>query len=120
MRSPDQVIYSRVPTLNGGGLGASGEGGRARARVRYAYAGKYSPREERIRASRGVAHQGRRGWVAASDVNLGAMLDHGKGVAAPDYPAAADWYRRAADAGDGAAAMHLCRMYMAGRGGPGR
>jgi TPR repeat protein len=30
---------------------------------------------------------------------LGTMLDMGEGVAAPDYPAAADWYRRAASAG---------------------
>ena len=30
---------------------------------------------------------------------LGWMLDKGVGVVAPDYPAAADWYRRAADAG---------------------
>jgi TPR repeat protein len=30
---------------------------------------------------------------------LGLCLDQGVGVAAPDYPAAAGWYRRAADAG---------------------
>jgi len=37
-------------------------------------------------------------------------------LAAPDYPAAADWYRRAADAGYGAAAHNLCTMYLVGRG----
>jgi len=47
---------------------------------------------------------------------LGCCLDSGEGVAAPDYPAAAGWYRRAADAGDGDAAHNLCTMYMAGRG----
>jgi TPR repeat protein len=36
--------------------------------------------------------------------NLACFLDQGKGEVAPDYPAAADWYRRAADAGDGEAA----------------
>jgi hypothetical protein len=48
--------------------------------------------------------------------NLGCVLDAGKGVAAPDYPAAADWYRCAADAGHGAAAANLCTMYQVGRG----
>jgi TPR repeat protein len=32
-------------------------------------------------------------------------------VAAPDHPAAADWFRRAADAGDPNAAQSLCHMY---------
>jgi len=47
---------------------------------------------------------------------LGTMLDRGVGVAAPDYPAAASWYRRAADAGDGHAAQNLAAMYAVGRG----
>jgi hypothetical protein len=46
MRSPDQMIYLRVPTLNIGGRGASGEGGGARARVRYGHAGYSLPLEE--------------------------------------------------------------------------
>jgi TPR repeat protein len=37
-------------------------------------------------------------------------------VAAPDSPAAADWYRRAADAGIASAAVNLCDMYTVGRG----
>ena len=48
--------------------------------------------------------------------NVGLMLDKGEGVEAPDYPAAADWYRRAADAGHGLAANNLCNMYTVGRG----
>jgi len=48
--------------------------------------------------------------------SLGNMLDQGKGVAAPDYPAAADLFRRAADAGDGPAANNLSSMYSVGRG----
>jgi len=47
--------------------------------------------------------------------NLGCSLDLGEGVAAPDHPAAADWFRRAADAGHGVAAMNLSHMYVAGR-----
>ena len=38
-------------------------------------------------------------------------------MAAPDYPAAAGWYKRAADAGDGNAATNLVTMYSVGRGG---
>jgi len=49
--------------------------------------------------------------------DLGTSLDKGGGVVAPDYLAAADWYRRAADAGDGRAAHILSSMYTLGRGG---
>jgi TPR repeat protein len=35
--------------------------------------------------------------------NLACCLDKGEGVAAPDPPAAMDWFRRAADAGHGGA-----------------
>jgi len=47
---------------------------------------------------------------------LGCCLDEGKGMAAPDHLAAAGWYRRAADAGDGDAASNLAAMYSVGRG----
>jgi len=52
---------------------------------------------------------------------LACCLDFGKGEAAPDYPAAADWYRRAFDAGGGpsgavGAANTLYTMYTVGRG----
>ena len=46
----------------------------------------------------------------------GCTFDMGQGVAAPDYPAAADWFRRAADAGVGGAAGNLSGMYSVGRG----
>ena len=39
--------------------------------------------------------------------HIGVCLDEGQGVAAPDYPAAAEWYRRAAAAGHGYAAYNL-------------
>jgi TPR repeat protein len=47
---------------------------------------------------------------------LACRLDKGEGVAAADYPAAADWYRRAADAGNADAAFNLSNMYQIGRG----
>ena len=49
--------------------------------------------------------------------DLGCSLEEGEGVAAPDHPAAADWFRRAADAGDGKAAKNLSHMYTLGREG---
>jgi len=49
--------------------------------------------------------------------DLGCHLDSGQGVAAPDYPAAAGWFRRAADAGHADAANNLSNMYTLGRGG---
>ena len=48
--------------------------------------------------------------------NVGLWLDTGKGVPAPDYPAAAGWYKRAANAGYGPAADNLATMYTVGRG----
>jgi TPR repeat protein len=47
---------------------------------------------------------------------LGWLLTTGEGEVVPDYPAAADWYRRAADAGQGDAANNLAVMYQVGRG----
>jgi TPR repeat protein len=46
---------------------------------------------------------------------LGFCLDSGEGVAAPDFPAAAAWYRLAADAGNRDAACNLCALYTVGR-----
>ena len=48
--------------------------------------------------------------------NLGLCLEEGLSVAAPDYPSAADWYRRAADAGHAGAAVNIADMYTVGRG----
>ena len=48
--------------------------------------------------------------------NLGHALERGDGVVAPDYPAAVDWYRRAADTGHGGASYNLSNMYAVGRG----
>jgi len=54
--------------------------------------------------------------LPASMFSVGCRLDKGEGVAAPDYLAAADWYRRAADGGHGVAAANLSDMYFVGRG----
>ena len=48
--------------------------------------------------------------------NLAVSLELGSGVAAPDYPAAVDWYKRAAGAGMADAANTLVPMYTVGRG----
>ena len=48
--------------------------------------------------------------------NLAVSLDAGEGVAAPDYPAAMGWHRRAAAAGHAGAANNLSIMYAVGSG----
>jgi len=48
--------------------------------------------------------------------SLGLCFDKGDGMAAPDYPAAASWYRRAADTGHWGGASNLSSMYRFGRG----
>jgi TPR repeat protein len=48
--------------------------------------------------------------------SLGLLLEKGEGVAAPDYPAAPGWFRRAADAGIWEVANNLTDMYAVGRG----
>jgi len=62
------------------------------------------------------AATGAEAGLPKSMFSLGVMLEEGLGVAAPDYPAAAGWYRRAADAGVGEAAVNLCSLYTLGRG----
>ena len=49
-------------------------------------------------------------------LSLGCALDKGEGVAAPNYPSAADWFRRAAEAGNADAATNISAMYAVGRG----
>jgi len=48
--------------------------------------------------------------------NFACGLPEGKGMAAPDYVAAAGWYKRAADGGDAKAANNLSHMYQLGCG----
>jgi hypothetical protein len=48
--------------------------------------------------------------------DLGCSLDTGEGLPAPDYLAAADWYRRAAEAGNAGSANNLSNMYTLGLG----
>ena len=60
--------------------------------------------------------KGAEAWLPKAMFAVGVCLDKGEGVAAADYPAAAGWYRRAADAGHGDAAHNLCSLYTVGRG----
>ena len=62
------------------------------------------------------ATQGAEAWLPNAMFGLGCRLDRGEGVGAPDCPAAAGWFRRAADAGSWAAASSLSHMYAVGRG----
>ena len=64
--------------------------------------------------------KGAEAGLPIAQYTLGVCLDAGKGVAAPDYPAAAGWYRSAADAGHGSAAYNLAIMYYVGRGRAGQ
>ena len=105
----DRMVYLRVRTLDGAGHGASGEGGGARARVRCVCLGGFSRRLEGARTRRGVVYQVRRGRVAASDVHPRGCLEEGKGMAAPDYPAAAVWYRYGLADNACHVVIHICR-----------
>ena len=76
----------------------------------------HSDRKEHVHAVKWLTEAAEAGLPQAM-FNLGLCLDKGEeGVAAPDYPAAAGWYRRAADAGHGGAATNLISMYTVGRG----
>jgi len=75
----------------------------------------HSARKEHERAVEWY-NKGAEAGLPTAMFNFAVSLDRGDGVAAPDYPAAAGWYRRAADAGDGHAAHNLSCMYMVGRG----
>ena len=57
------------------------------------------------------------GGDAEAQYYLGQMFERGLGVA-PDYAAAAQWYRKAAEQGDSAAQISLGSLYEAGRGVP--
>jgi len=85
----------------------------------YALGSHLHEREEHEQAVRWLTTAAEAGLPYAM-FNLGTLLDEGKGVAAPDYQAAAGWFMRAADAGRsgvyGVAAHNLCNMYTAGRG----
>jgi len=89
--------------------------GQGHAYAMDALADMHYNREEHEQAVK-WATKGAEAGLPKAMYNLGISLDKGEGVPAPDYPAAADWYRRAADAGVGEAAVNLCHMYSVGRG----
>ena len=76
----------------------------------------YSQRDEHEQAM-GWTTKGAEAGLPRAMFNLGRSLNLGEGVAAPEFPAAAYWYRRAADAGIGAAAANLSSLYILGSGG---
>jgi hypothetical protein len=61
--------------------------------------------------------QGAEAGLPKAMFNLGCLLDKKQGgVEAPDYQAAIGWYRKAADSGNGGAALNLANMFYVGRG----
>ena len=89
--------------------------GQGHAYAMHALGSIYYAREEREHAVAWFT-KGAVAGLPQAMYNLGSCLDQGQGMAAPDHPAAADWYRRAADAGDGRAAMKLARSAAVGPG----
>ena len=89
--------------------------GQGHAHAMYALAAFYDARKEHILAVEWFTKSAEAGLPKAMNC-LGDYLDDGEGMAAPDYRAAADWYRRAADVGHGEAAASLSNMYGVGRG----
>ena len=80
----------------------------------------HSEREEHEQAVGWFTKGAEAGWPKAI-FHVGCCLDKGEGVAAPDYPAASDWYRRAAEVGHPEAANNLSAMYIVSAAvGPGR
>jgi len=89
--------------------------GQGQAYAMVAFGTIHRAREEHSLAAEWFAKGAEAGFPRAMFI-FGCCLDDGQGVAVPDYPAAADWYRRAADAVHGAAAVALSDMYAVGRG----
>jgi len=89
--------------------------GQGHAYAMYAVGSIHDVRKDHKQAAEWYSKGAEAGLPAAMH-NLGAALDMGKGVAAPDYPAAAGWFRRAAVAGRGDSAVNLCHMDAVGRG----
>jgi TPR repeat protein len=63
----------------------------------------------RLRQARHWFQKAAAAGSTAAMYNLGAMYEHGHGVA-QDYAQARGWYRRAAEAGNGPAAERLYRL----------
>jgi len=81
----------------------------------YMLGGHHGTRNEFEQAVKWATKGAEAGFPKAM-LSLGCSLDEGRGVAAPDLLAAADWFRRAAEAGVGDAAVNLSQMYSLGRG----
>jgi TPR repeat protein len=88
--------------------------GQGHAYAMYELGGIYRAMKEYEQARKWYT-MGAKAGVPRAKFYLGQLLSKGVGVAA-DYPAAADWFRRAADAGDADGAQNLAAMYSIGRG----
>ena len=66
----------------------------------------YRERQEHVQALKWYTTGAEAGLPRAM-FSLGCSFEAGEGMAAPDYPAAVSWYRRAAEAGNGMAANNL-------------
>ena len=78
-------------------------------------------RKEHYEQAVGWYMKGAEAGLPKAMYNLGCILGcDGEGVAAADHPAAADRYRRAADAGFAPAAVNLHGHYAVGRGTAGQ
>jgi TPR repeat protein len=80
--------------------------GQGHAYAMHCLGGMYRERKQHVLALEWYTKGAEAGLPGAMN-SLGCRLDGGDGGAAPDYPAAAGWYRRAADAGNGDGANNL-------------
>ena len=84
--------------------------GQGHAYAMNALGGVHHERKEHSQAL-GWFTKGAEAGLPKAMYNLGAALDTGMYAAAPDYPAALQWYQRAADSGDG----RVCRILLGAR-----
>jgi hypothetical protein len=89
--------------------------GQGHAYAMHAVGGIHLVRQELEQAVEWITKTSEAGLPMAM-TDLAIMLDKGMGGLAPDYPAAAAWFERAANAGSGGAANNLSAFYLAGHG----
>ena len=109
------ILFAGEPWAEEGVALMEQAAGQGHAYAMYALGDLYRERKEHERAVEWYTNAAEAGLPRAM-FDLGVCLDQGEGVAAPDYSAAADWYMRAADAGDGVAAKNVFNMYTLGHG----
>jgi TPR repeat protein len=88
----DRIVDLRVTTLGGGGHRTDGAGSRARARVRQHELGSIQGVRNEHEQAVAWFTEGAEAGLPRATFSLGCCLEDGIGVAALDYPTAADWY----------------------------